>query len=70
MLKLVVVTVVAVFAALSLSLSAGGVRAAQGDKMSGKGPPTLIACPAGTCGSKGFPKAKGLKGCKASNCPK
>ena len=67
MLKLVIVTIVA---GLSLFLSAGGVRASQGDKMSGKGPPTLIACPAGTCGSKGFPRAKGLKGCKASNCPK
>jgi hypothetical protein len=67
MLKLVVITIVA---AVPLFLSAENVGASQGDKMSGRVRPTLIACPAGTCGSKGFPRAKGIKGCKASNCPK
>jgi hypothetical protein len=70
MLKVVVVTLVAAFPLCFVST--GNLRAtSHADQISGgKTPAGLISCPAGTCGSKGFPRAKGLKGCKASNCPK
>jgi hypothetical protein len=64
MLKMVVIAIVA---AIPLLLNAGEVRASPHDKMSAN---VFVPCPAGTCGIKGFPRAKNVKACKASNCPK
>jgi hypothetical protein len=60
MLKTVVI---AIIAALPLLLSAGEVKA----KSAGV---NGVACPVGTCGGSGGFKAKDVKYCKASNCPK
>ena len=68
MLKLAVVIIVAALPLFFLSV--GDVRASPHDKMTGGPAGSFVACPVGTCGSKGFSKAKGIKGCKASNCPK
>jgi hypothetical protein len=56
--------VIASIVALPLLFNTGEVRA------KGAGGVNNIACPAGTCGGSGRPRAKDVKFCKASNCPK
>lgn len=60
MLKMIIV---AMIATLPLLLSAAEVRA-QHKGVNG------VECPVGTCGGRGGTRAKEVKYCKASNCPK
>jgi hypothetical protein len=62
MLKIIIIATVA---ALPILLNAGEANA-QGRNVSGDS----VRCPLNTCSKSGTQRAKDIKNCAASNCPK